>query len=58
MRTVSENERKRLIISNEKQVDWYKLLLSKLVLLASNGEDMAVCHLLTDAIRQELEDGR
>ncbi|EAS04655.3 hypothetical protein TTHERM_00241760 (macronuclear) [Tetrahymena thermophila SB210] len=57
MREKAEEERKKILESNCKQVEWYQQSVNKLAQLSSNEEDMSICHLIMDQIKQILEDG-
>ncbi|KAL4455376.1 hypothetical protein ABPG74_012528 [Tetrahymena malaccensis] len=57
MREKAEEERKKILESNYKQVEWYQQSVNKLAQLSSNEEDMSICHLIMDQIKQILEDG-
>lgn len=48
MREKAEEERKKILEGNNKEVEWYQQSVNKLALLASNEEDMSICHLIMD----------
>lgn len=57
MRLRSEEDRKQKYLGNANIIEWYTASINKLALLASNGEDMSVCHSLMNLIRNLLERG-